>query len=497
MRRGSGVLLHITSLPSPYGIGDLGSTAYRFVDILAGAKQRYWQILPVNPTEPGGYYSPYHSISAFAYNPLLIGIERLVREGLLTDTEVEPLPDVPNDHVDYPAVHVYKERIYRTAYERFAQNTDKGGYETFCSENAHWLDDYALFRSLRTHFQKSSWNEWPPEIRDRHPEALQLYENELRDSIAMEKFLQYIFHLQWRDLKLYANERSIQIIGDIPMYVGYESADVWGTPEIFKLDREKKPYAVSGVPPDYFSETGQLWGDPLYHWDVLRETRYAWWVKRFERNLNLFDVVRVDHFRGLVAYWEVPASETTAVNGKWIDVPADDFFATLLEHVPSFPIIAEDLGTITPDVTELMHRFGFPGMKVLQFAFGGDIATNPYIPHNIPSNSVIYTGTHDNNTTRGWFEREATPEVKERVFRYLGREVSVNEIPWEMIRLAMMSVADLAIIPLQDLLGLGESARMNRPASQEGNWVWRVVPEQLTPDVFERFREMTEIYGRA
>ncbi len=497
MRRGSGVLLHITSLPSPYGIGDLGAAAYRFVDILAGAKQRYWQILPVNPTEPEGDNSPYHSMSAFAYNPLLISIERLVREGLLTNTEVEPLPDFPNDHVDYPAVHVYKERIYRTAYERFAQNTDKGGYETFCSENAHWLDDYALFRSLRTHFQKRSWNEWPPEIRDRHPEALQLYESELRDAIAMEKFLQYIFHLQWRDLKTYASERGVRIAGDIPMYVGYESADVWGIPEIFKLDREKKPYAVSGVPPDYFSETGQLWGDPLYHWDVLRETRYAWWVKRFEHNLNLFDVVRVDHFRGLVAYWEVPASETTAVKGKWIDVPADDFFATLLEHVPSLPIIAEDLGTITPDVTELMHRFGFPGMKVLQFAFGGDSATNPYIPHNIPSNSVVYTGTHDNNTTRGWFEREATPEVKERVFRYLGREVSVNEIPWEMIRLAMMSVADLAIIPLQDLLELGESARMNRPASKEGNWLWRVVPEQLTPDVFERFREMTKIYGRA
>jgi 4-alpha-glucanotransferase len=399
--------------------------------------------------------------------------------------------------IDYPAVIAGKEHILRVAYGRFQQGGKRHEYERFCTENSTWLDDFALFMALRDHFPGRSWSEWPQEVRDRHPGALDSLKGELHDALERATFLQYVFFEQWHYLKAYCNRRGIQIFGDIPIYVIHDSVDVWANPELFVLDDERRPSVVAGVPPDYFSETGQLWGNPIYRWDVLRERGYGWWIQRVEHNLALFDLIRVDHFRGLVGYWVVPAGETNAVNGQWVEAPAEDFLNALLRRFQQLPIIAEDLGVITSDVREIMHRFELPGMKVLLFAFGEDLPTNPYIPHNLSRNCVLYTGTHDNNTTRGWFEREATPEIRERLFRYLGREVPAEDIHRELIRLAMMSVANTAIFPMQDVLGLGEDAKMNRPATTEGNWQWRLSPEQLTTSLADTLREMTELYGRA
>jgi 4-alpha-glucanotransferase len=496
-RRGSGILLHITSLPSAYGIGDLGPEAYRFADFLAETKQSIWQILPLNPIDLAHGNSPYQSVSAFAGNPLLISPELMVREGLLTEADAENRPDVPKGRVDYPVAIAYKEMLFNLAYMRFQQEGKRHEYERFCTENSSWLDDFALFTALREYYPGKSWTEWPQDIRDRRPGALESVDNELHDAFEKAKFLQYVFFEQWRALKAYCNRRGIQLFGDIPMYVIHESADVWANPELFMLDDERRPSVVAGVPPDYFSATGQLWGNPIYRWDVLRDGGYGWWIQRLEHNLSLFDLIRIDHFRGLVGYWVVPAGERNAVNGTWIEAPAEDFLNTLLRRFPQLPIVAEDLGLITPEVREIMCRFELPGMKVLLFAFGEDLPTNPYIPHNLPRNCVLYTGTHDNNTARGWFEREATPEIKERLFGYLGREVPVEKIHRELIRLAMMSVANTVIFPMQDILGLGEEARMNRPATTEGNWQWRLSPEQLTPAITDMLRGMTELYGRA
>lgn len=496
-RRGSGILLHITSLPSPYGIGDFGSEAHRFVDFLAEAKQNFWQILPLNPIDPAFNNSPYHSMSAFAYNKLLISPELMVQEGLLKREDMDPVPPFPKERVDYVEVIAHKKKLFHKALERFKKIKNNHEYEEFCSENSSWLEDFSLFVVLKGHFQGLSWNDWPSEIRDREPEAMQALRKKLHDKIEMEKFLQYIFIKQWSSLKRYSHQKGIHIIGDMPIYVDYDSVDLWTHPELFKLDSKKRPYAVAGVPPDYFSETGQLWGNPIYSWDVLKKRGYDWWIQRIEHNLRIFDILRVDHFRGFVGYWEVPATANTALNGKWIEAPAVDFFNQLNKRFSYLPIIAEDLGTITPDVREVMHRFEFPGMKVLLFAFGEDNTLHPYLPHTYEKNYVVYTGTHDNNTVRGWFEREAKPEDKRRLFRYLGRKVSKREIHWEFIRLAMLSVADTVIIPMQDVLGLGEKARMNRPATSKGNWRWRLSPEQLTSSLADKLLEITEIYGRA
>ena len=495
-RRGSGILLHVTSLPSPYGIGDLGPWAYRFADFLAETKQSFWQILPLNLTDPAYDNSPYHSISAFASNSLLISPELMVRDGLLAKSDLEPLPNFPKGRVDYGVVIAYKKKLFNLAYQRFKKTKNNYEYKRFCLENAYWLDDFALFSALKSHFQGQVWSEWPQDIRDRQPKTLQSLKKELHDKIELEKLLQYMFFQQWISLKGYCNHRGIQFFGDTPIYVQYDSVDVWTDPEIFKLDNEKRPYAVAGVPPDYFSETGQLWGNPVYRWNVLQQRGYDWWIQRMEHTLNLFNVLRIDHFRGFVAYWEVPAGEKTAINGRWVEVPVEDFFNALLKRFSYLPIIAEDLGIITPDVREVMNHFEFPGMKLLLFAFGEDHPMHPYLPHTYEKHYVAYTGTHDNNTIKGWFEKEATPEDKRRLFRYLGREVPLEELHWEMIRLAMMSVANLVIFPMQDLLGLGEKARMNRPATKEGNWRWRLLPQQLTPLLTRRFLEMTEIYGR-
>ncbi|MCF6150527.1 MAG: 4-alpha-glucanotransferase [Candidatus Kuenenia sp.] len=496
-KRRSGILLHITSLPSPYGIGDFGPFAYKFIDFLEETKQCLWQILPLNPTSTAYGNSPYSSCSAFAGNHILISPDILMEEGLLAEPDLEHYKHLPNDRADYTNVTVCKEGILQKAYQNFQQQ-ENGKYEfqLFCKKNAHWLDDYALFIALKEHFHGKVWSEWPAEIKYRKPDAIGKWNEKLKARTGKEKFIQHIFFKQWYKLKEYGNKKNIQIIGDIPIYVTYDSADVWSHPELFKLDKNEQPLFVAGVPPDYFSETGQRWGNPIYMWDFHKETGFLWWINRIEHNLKLFDIVRLDHFRGFVAYWEIPAQEETAINGAWVEVPVEDFFTTIFKHFPNLSLIAEDLGTITPDVKLVMQTFQFPGMKLLLFAFGDDIAKNPYVPHNYVKNCVVYTGTHDNNTIKGWFKNEANEETRKKLFKYLGREVSESNVYQALIRLAMMSIADTVIIPMQDILGLGEEARMNLPATTENNWAWRLLPEQLTPFVTNELREITEIYGR-
>lgn len=495
-RRASGILLHLTSLPTPFGIGDMGPEAYRFVDFLHETRQGFWQILPLNPTISHSD-SPYQGSSAFAGNHLLISPELLVLEGLLLENEISSPPEFPSGFVDYIAVEAYKEVLLDRAYQRFCKKDDRRNFDAFCRSQSYWLEDYALFMAIKTRFPKKPWNEWPEAFRNRHADALCSIKEKMAGEMEMQKFRQFLFFEQWRALKAYCFQKGIQLIGDIPIYVHHDSTDVWSHQEIFKLDTAGVPYVVAGVPPDYFSETGQLWGNPVYRWDVLKERNYYWWVRRLEHNLTLTDIVRIDHFRGLVAYWEIPATEETAINGKWIEVPSLDFFSRLLKKFPYLPVIAEDLGTITPDVREMMHMFDLPGMKVLLFAFGDDLASNPYLPHNITRNSVIYTGTHDNNTVRGWFDKEASPDVKKWLFAYVGHKIPADQVHRELIRLAMMSVANLAVFPIQDILGLGQDARMNHPGGGKNNWKWRLLSDQLTPDIVEMLREITINYGRA
>lgn len=496
-RRTSGLLLHITSLPTPYGIGDFGPSAYQFADFLAGAGQSCWQILPLNPTDVEYDSSPYHSISAFAGNHLLISLDLLVEEGLLEKSELEPLPPESRSRVDFDAVVAYKMRILPLAYERFRDRSDRHDFDRFCAEQADWLEDYALYAAMKGRTGRENWTTWPAGLKHRDPGAMEAARHDLAGGIEMEKFLQFTVQRQWLALKRYCNDRGIFIIGDIPIYVDFDSADVWSNQGIFKLDEHQQPYVISGVPPDYFSETGQLWGNPIYNWDALRARGYGWWLDRVRRNLKLFDVVRIDHFRGLVACWEVSAGETTAINGRWVDAPAVDFFNAVARITPYPPIIAEDLGIITPDVREVMHRFEFPGMKVLLFAFGGDVATNPYTPHNVGTNSIIYTGTHDNNTVRGWIDNEADDATIRRLFDYIGHDIPADRLNWAMIRMAMGSVANTAIIPVQDVLGLGGEARMNTPSTPKGNWRWKLNGGELTDEHRKRLRHLSEIFGRS
>jgi 4-alpha-glucanotransferase len=496
-RRSSGILLHLTSLPGRFGIGDLGPWAYRFVDFLVECKQTYWQILPLTPIDPDHDYSPYHSPSAFAGNPLLISPERLVQDGLLRETDLGTVPDFQAGRVDFAAATAYKEKLLKRAYDRFQDRGGDDQFDRFCRRHAGWLDGYVLFEALRSYYNGDSWGQWPVEVRDRNSGALSAVQHELAERLEALKFRQYLFFRQWSDLRRYCRRKHIQIIGDLPIYLPYDSEDVWRYPELFKLDEDKQPTVVSGVPPDYFSETGQLWGHPVYRWEALKKTNYAWWLRRLRHQLDLFDVVRIDHFRGLVAYWEVPASEKTAINGKWIPVPVDDFFNRLMRQNACLPIIAEDLGTITADVREIMDRYRLPGMRVLLFAFGDDFPHGAFLPHHHVKHCFIYTGTHDNNTVKGWFDNEAAAVEKKRLSRYLGRQVSATGISWEMIRLAMMSVANTAIIPIQDLLGLGGEARMNDPSKTRGNWHWRLDDDPITPELIRRLREITETYDRS
>ena len=497
-KRGSGVLLHITSLPSPFGMGDLGPGAFRFADFLAQTGQKFWQVLPLNPTDPAFGNSPYSSNSAFAGNTLLISPELLLEEGLIRADDIQSLSSFPKGKVDYRQAILWKEGLFSRAYERMrANHKDRSGYEQFCSENTFWLEDFSLFVVIKRHSEGRAWGEWETEMRDRNPDRLRAAREQFRDGLEKEKFLQYLFFKQWHSLKSYANQKGIQLIGDIPIYVSYDSAGVWANPQLFKLGEDKRPTFVGGVPPDYFSQTGQLWGNPVYRWDVLKETGYQWWIQRVAHNLALFDMIRIDHFRGFVAFWEVPSGEQTAANGRWVEAPAEDFCAALVRNFPALRLVAEDLGVITSDVKEIMKHFGFPGMRVLLFAFGQDLPAHPYLPHNYVPHCVVYTGTHDTNTVKGWFDNEVGSQEKRRLFRYLGREVTAEKIHWELVRLAMMSIADTVILPMQDVLGLGEEARMNRPAMHRGNWEWRLLPDEISPSLGSRLLEVTETYGRA
>ena len=495
--RASGILLHITSLPSPHGVGDLGPAAFHFVEFLEKAGQRFWQILPLNPTGTYLGNSPYTSYSAFAANPLLISLELLRWEGLLEAKDLEDAPKFPEDHAHYTNAIEYKGKLLRLAYQNFRTSAvSDSAFLNFCKTNSSWLDDYSLFAALKHKFEEDAWYEWPVAYRDREESALNELRSEMKERIEMAKFFQFLFFRQWTNLKDYCHKKNIQIIGDTPIYTSIDSSDVWSSPQMYKLDEQKQPLFVAGAPPDYFSETGQRWGNPVYRWDHLEETGFEWWIKRIARNLELYDYIRLDHFRGFIAYWEIPAEEETAVNGKWVEAPGMKFFETLIKHFPGLPLIAEDLGLITDDVREVMKHFGFPGMKVLLFAFGGDLPTNPYAPHNFVQNCVAYTGTHDNNTVQGWFKNEASGEDQKRFSDYIGREVSIDSIHWEWIRLVMSSVADLCVVPMQDVLGLGEESRMNHPSRSAGNWTWRCQPELLSDELAQRLRSMCWIYRR-
>jgi 4-alpha-glucanotransferase len=494
--RSSGILLHPTSLPGRYGIGDLGTAAYQFVDFLVEAGQSLWQILPLGPTGYGN--SPYQSPSAFAGNPLLISLDALVEEGLLEEDEVSSLPGhfLIEDRVHYEAVSHFKLPLLKRASERFstqASNDQRSAFDTFCEANANWLDDYALFMSLKDAFNDTSWNTWEQDIALRKTEAVKQWQEKLADDVFMHKFWQHVFFQQWFKLKAYTNERGVQIIGDIPIYVSYDSAEVWSNPNLYKLDKEGNPTVVAGVPPDYFSATGQRWGNPIYQWDKMAKKGFNWWIDRLKQTFTQVDIVRIDHFRGLESYWEVPADEETAKNGKWVEGPGAAFFNKLKRVFgEDLPIIAEDLGLITEAVTELRDKFELAGMKVLHFAFGDDVS-NPYLPHNYESNYVVYTGTHDNDTSVGWFW-SLEPEQREPVQRYLGRDGS--DIAWDLIRLAQMSVADVSIFPIQDVLRLGSEGRMNLPGTSIGNWEWRLRSKMLSPGLAEGLRAMTQTYGR-
>jgi len=498
MNRCSGILLHITSLPSRHAIGDLGAGAYAFADFLARAKQSVWQVLPLNPTDGAHGNSPYSSVSAFAGNVLLVSPDILVEEGLVRPEDVPPEGQPASARSDYRAAMLEKRRFLGAAYDSFrSSGWERHEYERFCSANAGWLEDYALFVVLKHQFGGETWSGWPQDLRDRNENALRDARSMLAADVDRTKFFQFLFFRQWASLKAYCGGLGIRLLGDIPIYVNHDSADVWTQNRIFKLRSDGRPAFVAGVPPDYFSETGQLWGNPVYDWGALRADGYRWWINRFSHNLGLFDFVRVDHFRGFVGYWEVSAGEKTAVKGRWVKAPADDFFGTLLGRFPGFPLIAEDLGVITPDVKEVMARLGIPGMRVLLFAFAEDDPKHPYLPCNYVRNCVAYTGTHDNNTVRGWFRNEASPQERERLSRYLGREASEETVSSELVRLVMESIADVAIIPMQDVLGLGENARMNRPAVPHGNWEWRLSSAQIAPPLAGTLAAMTERCGRA
>jgi 4-alpha-glucanotransferase len=483
-------------LPSRFGIGDLGLEAYRFVDFLRDTAQQYWQVLPLGPTGFGN--SPYMSYSALAGNPLLISPERLRDEGLLTDEDFASLPEFPTDRVDFEAVIKTKMPLLQKACESFkvkASPLQQKEFAGFCESTANWLDDYALFMALREAHDGASWHTWEPELAQRQPEALDKWRRRLTNEIFYQKYLQFEFFRQWVELKSYARLGHIQIIGDIPIYVAHNSAEVWAHPEIFAIDEKTGEAALmSGVPPDYFSATGQLWGNPVYNWEQLQQDDFKWWVQRFKSLLEFVDIIRIDHFRGFQAYWAVKQGETTALNGEWVLAPGEAFFEVLNQKLGKLPILAEDLGIITPEVEALRDRFEFPGMKVLQFAFGSGPG-NVYLPFNYQPNFVVYTGTHDNDTTVGWFN-QLSDNDREALLGYLGC-TSDDGIHWDMIRVAFSSVANQAIIPLQDILGLGTEARMNFPSKSEGNWEWRYQSDALNQEICDRLKTLTEIFGRA
>ncbi|MDQ5851730.1 MAG: 4-alpha-glucanotransferase [Chloroflexota bacterium] len=491
--RGSGILLHPTSFPGRGGIGELGPAAYRFVDWLHAAGQQFWQILPLGPTGYGD--SPYASFSAFAGNPLLISLKVLANEGLVDAQALDSAPHFNEDSVEYGPVIEWKSALLRSAYETFVRRRPAdltGEWQAFCREEARWLDDYALFRALKNEHGGGAWNTWPREFVRPDASTLAQARERLADAIDLERFLQFLFFRQWRALKTYANERGIRIIGDVPIFVAYDSADVWAHPELFQLDENGDPTVVAGVPPDYFSATGQLWGNPHYRWDVLAQQGYHWWIDRIRTTLSTVDALRIDHFRGFEAAWAVPAGDETAERGEWVPGPGLAVFYAIRGALGQLPIIAEDLGVITPEVEAIRDDLGLPGMKILQFAWSDD-ATNKDLPHNYTRHFVVYSGTHDNDTTVGWFN---TRGPEERFFALTYTGTNGSDIAWDFIRLAFTSVANTAVVPLQDVMSLGTEARMNLPGRAHGNWGWRYRDWMLTEALAHGLRNLAIATGR-
>ena len=492
MQRASGILLHPTSLAGPFKIGDLGKEARLFIDFLVKAGQTVWQILPLGPTGYG--HSPYNALSAFAGNPALIDLRQLVTCGEL---ELAPLEQAisENKALNFEQTQAAKSKLFSEAAQRFfkeAPNSRRDAFEAFCEEQADWLEDFSLFMALKEKFSDQAWPDWPQDLRTRQPQGLAKHRLELAQSCLLHKYQQFVFAEQWRALKDYANDKGIRIFGDIPIFVAYDSADVWANQHLFQLDDKGRAQAVAGVPPDYFSATGQRWGNPLYRWDRLAEEDFHWWQRRFEYQLELSDLIRIDHFRGFQACWSIPANEKTAVNGHWEEVPGRELFTKLFKQGTDLPIIAEDLGIITPEVEKLRDDFGFPGMKILQFAFDSG-PDNPYLPDNHIANCVVYTGTHDNNTTLGWWQG-LTKVQKDQVREHLN--IRKPKMPQDLIRLAMASIANLCILPCQDILGLGSQARLNTPGRATGNWEWQMPPGALTGELAENLLTLTQKYHR-
>lgn len=493
--RAGGVLLHPTSLPSEHGIGDIGKPTIQFLKLLGKHNITLWQILPLGPTGYGN--SPYQSFSAFAGNPFLISLEELVELNLLE--EVEPRETFRDDRVVYEEVIPHKWNFLRAAYQTFAGSTTheklKRKFGTFQKIQNFWLDDYALFMALKDEFGGHAWSNWPEEYRDRQGATVHEWQEDHEDRITFHKFVQFVFFTQWAAVRKMARRQGVWIIGDIPIFVSYDSADVWANKELYYLDEEGKPTYIAGVPPDYFSDTGQRWGNPLYRWDILEQDGFNWWVERFSHTLSMVDLVRVDHFRGFEAYWQIPAKEETAIKGKWMPGPRDKIFKSVLDQLGNLPIIAEDLGVITPEVEVLRDRFGFPSMKVLQFAFGEDeYAETKFLPHNFGSHCIAYTGTHDNDTAIGWFEAQPK-KVQKMVLGYIGgRRKDFNK---QFIRTVFQSVARMAVVPAQDLLELGSEARMNFPGKPSGNWEWRITRADLRRKAFSEIGKMCRLYERS
>ena len=496
--RSSGILLHISSLPGRFGIGDLGPEAYRFADFLAATGQRIWQFLPLVPVGHGN--SPYSSPSTFAVNPLLISPDLMIQEGLVAAEE--EMAEMPEGEIDFARVIELKDRLLSRAFARFSAGetaVDRLEFETFCVENAYWLDDYALFMALKSAFGGFSWTDWPRELASRNPDALREARAQHATAIRDHQFRQFLFFRQWARLKRYCNERSIALFGDLPIYVAHDSADVWADQDLFYLDERGMSTVVAGVPPDYFSETGQRWGNPIYRWDLMKERGFSWWTKRFEHIFKFVDLIRLDHFRAFAGYWEIPASEETAIHGRWVDGPGASLFKAVEERLGPLPLVAENLGMITPDVTQLMDDFGFPGMAVLQFAFGGD-ADHAFLPHNYPKNLVAYTGTHDNDTFVGWWNSLRREHTDDRTMTFARKYLGVDDgqrVHQAAIRMMLASPADHVVSPLQDVLGLDGNARMNIPGRGSGNWAWRFRWDQISTDTCENLKTLTAIYGRS
>ncbi len=491
--RASGILLHPTSLPGPFGIGDFGKECFTFLEFLLLTEQKIWQINPLTPTGFGD--SPYQCFSSFAGNPLLINLAKLEEWGWL---EAEDLTggSFSEEKVNFEAVQKFKKKAFQKAYAYFLEKAsalDQKKFLNFCHRQESWLNDFTLFMALKDQFQGKAWNTWDNDLVLRNKETLERWRLKLDREIGYYQFLQFVFFQQWQEIRAYCQTNGIKIIGDLPLYPAYDSADVWTHPDLFTLDKQRQMTFVAGVPPDYFSKKGQFWGNPLYRWEVMKEEHYRWWKQRIRYSLEMVDLLRLDHFRGFESYWEIPAGSEDARSGRWVPGPADHFFTAMEEEFGRLPFIAEDLGIIPPEVDRLREMFGLPGMKILQFAFDGKSATHPYLPHQYDKNCVVYTGTHDNEPMLSWWE-QVDVGIKEQVLRYLGKQ-SV-QIHREMIRLALASAANFAIFPLQDILGLGKESRMNTPSLAEGNWTWRMKPEQITKEMMEMLGNWTRTFGR-